>query len=181
MVAQFKVKRDAASEKLFVGADEAVEAVGFGEAPDTYVLAWTTTPWTLPANTALAVGKNIPYVLVRTFNPYTYAPIQVVLAKALFNRYFPPLKPDVSFPGLDPHLIDLWLEKGENWFESPIDKNGGLEFLLRKKGLLNKVVAEFTGADPQSVSTMSASSVLKLVSPISKARSGLSASSTATS
>ncbi len=78
IVAQFKVKRDAASEKLFAG----------GGVGDTYILAWTTTPWTLPANTGLAVGKNIPYVLVSTFNPYTYAPIRVVLAKALVSRYF---------------------------------------------------------------------------------------------
>jgi isoleucyl-tRNA synthetase len=78
IVAQFKVVRDAVSEKLFAGSGE----------ENTYILAWTTTPWTLPANTGLAVGKNIPYVLVRTFNPYTLAPIQVVLAKALVNRYF---------------------------------------------------------------------------------------------
>ncbi|HEX8659307.1 MAG TPA: class I tRNA ligase family protein, partial [Hymenobacter sp.] len=73
VVAQFKVKRDEVSEKLFVDAADAAE---------TFILAWTTTPWTLPGNTALAVGKNIPYVLVRTFNPYTYAPIRVVLAEA---------------------------------------------------------------------------------------------------
>jgi isoleucyl-tRNA synthetase len=78
IVAQFKVVRDAVSEKLFVG-----EGVG-----ETYILAWTTTPWTLPANTGLAVGKNISYVLVSTFNPYTAAPIRVVLAKALVSKYF---------------------------------------------------------------------------------------------
>ncbi|MGI4740145.1 MAG: isoleucine--tRNA ligase [Janthinobacterium lividum] len=78
IVAQFKVVRDDASEKLFT-----TEGVG-----DTYILAWTTTPWTLPANTGLAVGKNIPYVLVSTFNPYTATPIRVVLAKALVSRYF---------------------------------------------------------------------------------------------
>ncbi|MCB2410384.1 isoleucine--tRNA ligase [Hymenobacter lucidus] len=78
IVAQFKVKRDEKSEKLFAGADEV----------PTYILAWTTTPWTLPANTGLAVGKNIPYVLVRTFNSYTYAPIRVVLAEALVGKHF---------------------------------------------------------------------------------------------
>jgi isoleucyl-tRNA synthetase len=78
IVAQFKVVRDAVSEKLFVGGDEG----------NTYILAWTTTPWTLPANTGLAVGKNIPYVLVSTFNPYTAASIRVVLAKALVSKYF---------------------------------------------------------------------------------------------
>ena len=59
-----------------------------GTAQD-YFLAWTTTPWTLPANSALAVGKNIDYVKVRTFNPYTYQPIQVILAQAVVQRYFP--------------------------------------------------------------------------------------------
>jgi isoleucyl-tRNA synthetase len=54
-----------------------------------YFLAWTTTPWTLPANSALAVGKHIDYVKVRTFNPYTYQPVQVILAQAVVQRYFP--------------------------------------------------------------------------------------------
>ncbi len=55
---------------------------------ETYFLAWTTTPWTLPANTALAVGKNIDYVLVKTFNPYTAQPVHVILAKDLMAKYF---------------------------------------------------------------------------------------------
>ncbi len=53
-----------------------------------YFLAWTTTPWTLPSNTALTVGPNIEYVLVKTFNPYTFDPIEVVLAKALLSAQF---------------------------------------------------------------------------------------------
>ena len=53
-----------------------------------YFLAWTTTPWTLPSNTALTVGPKIDYVLVKSFNQYTYEPIQVVLAKALLNKQF---------------------------------------------------------------------------------------------
>jgi len=52
-------------------------------------LAWTTTPWTLPSNTALAVGENITYVLVSTFNQYTFEPINVILAKDLTGKYFP--------------------------------------------------------------------------------------------
>jgi len=52
-------------------------------------MAWTTTPWTLPSNTALSVGKLIEYVLVRTFNPYTGIPITIVLAKELMGKYFP--------------------------------------------------------------------------------------------
>lgn len=55
---------------------------------DEYILAWTTTPWTLPSNTALAVGKNISYVKVATFNPYTHLPVTVILAKDLMGKYF---------------------------------------------------------------------------------------------
>lgn len=77
-VAQFKVIRDGKSEKLFAG-DEAV-----------YFLAWTTTPWTLPSNTALAVGPNITYYVVKTYNPYTGLPVTVVLAKDRFHAYFNP-------------------------------------------------------------------------------------------
>ena len=53
-----------------------------------YFLAWTTTPWTLPSNTALTVGPKIDYVLVETYNQYTFEPINVILAKALVNYQF---------------------------------------------------------------------------------------------
>lgn len=53
----------------------------------TYILAWTTTPWTLPANSALAIGENLDYVKVKTFNPYTYDACTVILAKARMNAY----------------------------------------------------------------------------------------------
>ncbi|MCG8474913.1 MAG: isoleucine--tRNA ligase [Cytophagales bacterium] len=53
-----------------------------------FVIAWTTTPWTLPANSALAVNRSIDYVKVRTFNQYTFKPINVILAKALVGKYF---------------------------------------------------------------------------------------------
>ena len=58
---------------------------GFGE---IHFLAWTTTPWTLPSNTALTVGPKIDYVLVKTFNQYTFEPINVILAKALVGKQF---------------------------------------------------------------------------------------------
>jgi isoleucyl-tRNA synthetase len=53
-----------------------------------YILAWTTTPWTLPSNTALTVGPSIEYVVVRTFNRYTHLPIRVLLAKDLVPKVF---------------------------------------------------------------------------------------------
>jgi len=58
---------------------------GFG---DVHILAWTTTPWTLPSNTALTVGPKIDYVLVKTFNQYTFLPSNVVLAKNLVGKQF---------------------------------------------------------------------------------------------
>ena len=78
ITAQFKVKEFAA---------QATKALGTPEGT-VYILAWTTTPWTLPSNTALAVGKAIDYVLVRTFNQYTFEPIRVVLAKELVEKQF---------------------------------------------------------------------------------------------
>lgn len=61
------------------------ELVGHG---DAYFLAWTTTPWTLPSNTALCVGPDIDYVAVRTFNPYSGSPITAILAKPLLHAFF---------------------------------------------------------------------------------------------
>jgi isoleucyl-tRNA synthetase len=58
---------------------------GFG---DVHILAWTTTPWTLPSNTALTVGPKIDYVLVETFNQYTFRPTKVILAKNLVGKQF---------------------------------------------------------------------------------------------
>ena len=77
VVAQFKVKPTQQSAFLFDQEEE-----------DVRILAWTTTPWTLPSNCALAVGDKIHYVKISTFNPYTYQPVSVILAKELINKYF---------------------------------------------------------------------------------------------
>ena len=55
---------------------------------DIHILAWTTTPWTLPSNTALTVGPKITYALVKTYNQYTFEPVNVILAKALIEKQF---------------------------------------------------------------------------------------------
>ena len=55
---------------------------------NTYFLAWTTTPWTLPANTALAVGENIDYIEIKTLNPYSYIPQNIILAESTLEHYF---------------------------------------------------------------------------------------------
>ncbi len=58
------------------------------EGSEAFILAWTTTPWTLPSNLGLTVGPNIDYVLIQTFNPYTHLPNNVILAKNLVGKYF---------------------------------------------------------------------------------------------
>lgn len=77
ITAQFKVKRDKDSDFLYSDINT-----------DLFILAWTTTPWTLPSNSALAVGEKISYVKISTFNPYTFEPIAVVLAKDLVSKLF---------------------------------------------------------------------------------------------
>ncbi len=89
--AQFKVVNNDASSFLFEGVE--------GE---LFFLAWTTTPWTLPSNTALAVGPNVTYQKVKSFNPYTGEPITVVLAKDLVSAHFNPKNADVSFDEYKP-------------------------------------------------------------------------------
>ena len=69
---------------------------------DLYILAWTTTPWTLPSNTALAVGKDIDYVFVESFNPFSGTPQTVVLAKDLLNKYFSEKHTDLKFEDYKP-------------------------------------------------------------------------------
>jgi isoleucyl-tRNA synthetase len=86
VVAQFKVIRQTQSEFLFEPPSDEI-----------FILAWTTTPWTLPSNTALAVGKNIVYCLVETFNPYTFKRIKVILAKELLPHYFHAENEGLSF------------------------------------------------------------------------------------
>jgi isoleucyl-tRNA synthetase len=91
LTAQFKVIKNSKSEFLF----EAAKNV------EVFILAWTTTPWTLPSNSALTIGKNIEYALVKTFNPYTFLPVSVVLAKDLIGKYFTEKGKDGDFEGFE--------------------------------------------------------------------------------
>lgn len=115
VVAQFKVKKE--STNLFKEINE-----------DVYILAWTTTPWTLPSNTALTVGANIDYVLIKTFNQYTFQPINVVLAKALVSKQFGNKFFETSDEG------DFWS------FENHHDNDS-------KKKIPFQILAEFKGKD----------------------------------
>ena len=112
-IALFKVKKDSKSEFLFRGADTS----------DVHIMAWTTTPWTLPSNTALAVGKDISYISVRSFNPYSGEPITVLIAKELKNS--------------------LFNEQGEN--------GDFAEYKPGDKKIPFKVIAEFKGEDLKGI------------------------------
>lgn len=111
-VAQFKAIRNEKSEFLFQNVDT-----------DLYFLAWTTTPWTLPSNTALCVGPKITYVKVRSFNPYTGAPVTLILAKNLLATHF------------DPKNAELALE----------------DYQIGDKKIPYKVLAEYAGTELEGV------------------------------
>ena len=91
-IALFKLLKDRKSEFLFKGNDT----------ENVHIMAWTTTPWTLPSNTALAVGKDITYVKVRSFNPYSGEPITVILAKVLCGAMFPEANAFLEFSDFKP-------------------------------------------------------------------------------
>ena len=86
VTAYFPLSPEGGNVKRFKAAFNLSESTPFGGGGG--FLAWTTTPWTLPSNTALTVGKSIDYVLVKTFNQYTFKPINVVIAKALVEKEF---------------------------------------------------------------------------------------------
>ena len=91
VTAQFKVIKDTDSEFLYEGHPNEV-----------YFLAWTTTPWTLPSNCAVALGAKIEYSVVQTFNAYTKLPITVILATDLIKKYFKEEGKDIALADYDP-------------------------------------------------------------------------------
>lgn len=110
VVAQFRTKEETLPGFL----------QGFGT---VHILAWTTTPWTLPSNTALTVGPKIDYVLVKTFNQYTFEPVNVILAKNLVGKQF-----------------------GKGFGESESDDDFG-NYKAGDKVIPFKVLTEFKGKD----------------------------------
>ncbi len=97
---------------------------------DIHILAWTTTPWTLPSNTALTVGPKIEYVLVETFNQYTFRPTKVILAKNLVGKQFG----KGFFASTEPHDFENFKE-GDNL---PAGKAGNIPY---------QILAECKGSD----------------------------------
>ena len=91
-IALFKLIRDKKSEFLYNNT----------ETSDVHMMAWTTTPWTLASNTALAVGKEITYIKVRSFNPYSGDPVTVIIARDLLNALFPESNAGLDFSEYKP-------------------------------------------------------------------------------
>ncbi|MCC6411642.1 MAG: isoleucine--tRNA ligase [Saprospiraceae bacterium] len=91
VVAMFKVRHEEKSAHLFASPDE-----------DVRILAWTTTPWTLPSNVALSVGPNIEYAKVATLSPYTGDPVSVILAAERLSGYFNAADENQPFDGFKP-------------------------------------------------------------------------------
>ncbi|MCT4613362.1 MAG: isoleucine--tRNA ligase [Marinifilaceae bacterium] len=112
-VGMFKIEKNDLSQKIYNEID-----------CDAYFIAWTTTPWTLPSNTALAVGPKINYLKVRTFNPYTGNPCVVLLAEDLFANFFNKKHKDASFD----------------------------DFKIGGKVLPYKILDKFTGKDLEGIS-----------------------------
>jgi isoleucyl-tRNA synthetase len=169
VVAQFKIIEDSRSEFLFNEIRKSYKQRGViteknilnPTTVDTYFLAWTTTPWTLPSNTALAVGKHINYVLVRTFNQYTFKPIYIIIAKDLLSKYF---KTDENWATIDTrissHLYEYlmkWLNEGNdiiqqeiNLLSSPIVSEFEEKF-IKKRNIPYQVIKEFQGKDLEGI------------------------------
>lgn len=94
-VAQFKLTQ--------FSLEKAESLFNLSEHPnEMFFLAWTTTPWTLPSNTALAVGKNINYLCVRTYNSYSHQAIVVILAESLLGKHFNPAAAELEFTSYKP-------------------------------------------------------------------------------
>ena len=119
VVAMFKLLRSGVGALLGTGngtlPSEANPTTQQPNNPTTFLLAWTTTPWTLPSNTALTVGPDIDYVRVRTTNPYTEEAIEVVLAEALVDKWFggnnQPTVEEQSAPFKGSELVGLRYEQ----------------------------------------------------------------------
>lgn len=121
---------------------------------DIFFLAWTTTPWTLPSNLGLTVGRFIDYVLVKTFNPYTHLPINVILAKALLNLYFKEEGKDGDFENYDEKSnIIPWAILGEPVRGEFLENLEYEQLLPSEANTLEKIREITPGAKPFKIIT----------------------------
>ena len=175
-VAQFKVKTNQKMELCPWGFDSNAPI------PDNlFILAWTTTPWTLPSNTALAVGANIEYVLVDSFNPYNGLPIKIIMAKQLMHTLFPEKNVDLvmseykqgdknipykvlasckgnDLKGLEYEQLIPWVNPGEGAFKVIVG-----DFVTTEDGTGIVHIAPTFGADDDRVAKQSGVPPLTLI------------------
>ncbi len=160
-VSLFKVEKNASSEKFYAELDT-----------ELFIMAWTTTPWTLPSNTALAVGPKIKYVRVKTFNPYTGTLISVLLCKDRLPAYFKAENAELSFDEYNqgdkniPHeitgeytgqeLAGIDYEQLINWIQTktPAFKVITGDFVTTEDGTGSVHIAPTFGADDARVAKL---------------------------
>jgi isoleucyl-tRNA synthetase len=137
----FKIIRNEKSNFLF---DSVVS-------DDVFFMAWTTTPWTLPSNLGLTVGPKIEYSIVKTFNPYTHLPINVILAKNLISKYF---RAEAENGGFENHSAEVKLLPWKILGEFKGELLEGLEYeqlLSFEANTLDKIHEITPGAQPFKV------------------------------
>ena len=144
---------------------------GFNSATPTYAIAWTTTPWTLPSNTALCVGPNIDYVLLKTVHPYTEEPCQILMAKALVETMFkeaPEVIKEykgVELIGLEYEQLIPWVNPGEGAFRII-----GGDYVTTEDGTGIVHIAPTFGADDKRVAAAAGIPPLQMIDKDGKAQ-----------
>ena len=143
----------------------------FNSETPTYAIAWTTTPWTLPSNTALCVGPNIDYVLLKTVHPYTEEPCQILMAKALVGTMFkeaPEVIKEykgVELIGLEYEPLIPWVNPGEGAFRII-----GGDYVTTEDGTGIVHIAPTFGADDKRVAAAAGIPPLQMIDKDGKAQ-----------
>ena len=144
---------------------------GFNSEIPTYAIAWTTTPWTLPSNTALCVGPNIDYVLLKTVHPYTEEPCQILMAKALVETMFKEVPEvikeykGVELIGLEYEQLIPWVNPGEGAFRII-----GGDYVTTEDGTGIVHIAPTFGADDKRVAAAAGIPPLQMIDKDGKAQ-----------
>ncbi len=129
------------------------KSLGENADDECYLMAWTTTPWTLPSNLGLTVGPEIEYILVKTFNPYTSLPIKVILAKALVGKYFKAEAENTPFEAYkEGDKIIPW-ELLSSFKGKEMEGTGYEQLLPYEANTIEKIQEETPGAQPFRVIT----------------------------
>lgn len=138
---------------------------------NTYAIAWTTTPWTLPSNTALCVGPNIDYVLLKTVHPYTNQPCQIIMAKALVETMFKEAPEIVKeykgteLVGIEYEQLIPWVNPGEGAFRIVLG-----DYVTTEDGTGIVHIAPTFGADDKRVAAAAGIPPLQMIDKDGKAQ-----------